>query len=89
MRKKGFLGRRLGPRQMTTDTAVRVTREVVEHRGNVNAHRLRLTAIVPLASIPYIDNPEIRVNEHESTEMPFRYMTNADGNPIMPAVGMK
>ena len=29
LRKKGFQGRRLGPVQMTTDTAVRVTREVV------------------------------------------------------------
>jgi len=29
LRKKGFTGRRLGPKQMTTDTAVRVTRMVV------------------------------------------------------------
>lgn len=30
LRKKGFEGRRLGPKQMTTDTAVRVTRMVVQ-----------------------------------------------------------
>ena len=30
LRKKGFAGRRLGAKQMTTDTAVRVTRTVVE-----------------------------------------------------------
>lgn len=32
LRKKGFEGRRLGPKQMTTDTAVRVTRMVVEQK---------------------------------------------------------
>lgn len=32
LRKKGFTGRRLGPIQMTTDTAVRVTRMVVEEQ---------------------------------------------------------
>ena len=33
LRKYGFEGRRLGPVQMTTDTAVRVTRIVVEDAG--------------------------------------------------------
>jgi len=33
LRKYGFTGRRLGPVQMTTDTAVRVTRIVVEDKG--------------------------------------------------------
>lgn len=33
LRKKGYHGRRLGPVQMTTDTAVRVTRTVVQDRG--------------------------------------------------------
>lgn len=33
LRKKGFEGRRLGPKQMTTDTAVRVTRIVVEEKS--------------------------------------------------------
>ena len=32
LRKKGFEGRRLGPKQMTTDTAVRVTRMVVHEK---------------------------------------------------------
>ncbi|KAL1639684.1 hypothetical protein SLS58_007743 [Diplodia intermedia] len=71
LRKKGFEGRRLGPVQMTTDTAVRVTRMVVQDK-------------MPLESIPFVDNPEIRVDAHESTEMPFRYVTNKDGQPIMP-----
>lgn len=33
LRKKGYEGRRLGPKQMTTDTAVRVTRIVVQDKS--------------------------------------------------------
>ncbi|KAJ9273503.1 hypothetical protein DTO212C5_577 [Paecilomyces variotii] len=71
LRKKGYTGRRLGPKQMTTDTAVRVTRMIAQGK-------------VPLEEIPYIDNPELRVNKNESTEMPFRYVKGSDGQPIMP-----
>ncbi|KAI9370930.1 SAM-dependent RNA methyltransferase [Aspergillus egyptiacus] len=71
LRKKGYEGRRLGPVQMTTDTAVRVTRLVVHDR-------------VPLEEIQYVDHPEIVINEHERTEMPFRYVKNGDGKPVMP-----
>lgn len=71
LREKGYTGRRLGPKQMTTDTAVRVTRIVAQEK-------------IPLAKIPYIDDPELRINEHESTEMPFRYVVRPDGKPIMP-----
>ncbi|KAL8904588.1 MAG: hypothetical protein Q9171_006993 [Xanthocarpia ochracea] len=73
LRKKGFAGRTLGPIQMTTDTAVRVTRMVIQGQNS-------------LSQIPYIDYPEIRVDEHESTEMPFRYVKDADGKPVMPEV---
>lgn len=71
LRKKGFEGRRLGPVQMTTDTAVRVTRIVVEQK-------------IPVAEVPYLDFPELKFNEHESTQMPFRYVKGEDGKPIMP-----
>ncbi|KAK4199391.1 SAM-dependent RNA methyltransferase [Triangularia verruculosa] len=71
LRAKGFEGRRLGPVQMTTDTAVRVTRLVVEGK-------------TPLKDIPYVDFPELKFNEYESTEMPFRYVKTEDGKPIMP-----
>ena len=33
-----------------------------------------------------MDFPELRFNEHECTEMPFRYVTDKDGKPIMPKV---
>jgi hypothetical protein len=73
LRKKGYVGRRLGPKQMTTDTAVRVTRLVVQQK-------------MPLEQIPYVDYPELHINEHERTEMPFRYVKDAQGQPIMPDV---
>ena len=71
LRKKGFTGRRLGPVQMTTDTAVRVTRIVVQDGKKLD-------------DIPYIDHPELKINKHESTEMPFRYVKDDNGNPVMP-----
>ena len=36
--------------------------------------------------IAYLDHPELKFNEHESTEMPFRYVKGEDGKPIMPDV---
>jgi len=71
LRKKGFNGRRLGPVQMTTDTAVRVTRIVVLNKTK-------------LENIPYVDFPELKLDEHESTEIPFRYVVDKHGRPIMP-----
>ncbi|KAH7094559.1 SAM-dependent RNA methyltransferase [Paraphoma chrysanthemicola] len=71
LRKKGYQGRRLGPVQMTTDTAVRVTRIIVQDR-------------TPVDKIPFVDHPEIKINKNESTQMPFRYVKGNDGQPIMP-----
>lgn len=88
---KGFEGRRLGPVQMTTDTAVRVTRLVVQGKsGCIPCHGsapiMIDNAIAPVNEIPYLDHPELKFNEHESTEMPFRYVKGEDGQPIMPDV---
>ncbi len=41
---------------------------------------------VPLDQIPYVDKPELRIDEHESVEMPFRYIKRQDGEPSMPEV---
>ncbi|KAI2623756.1 DUF431-domain-containing protein [Xylaria nigripes] len=71
LRQKGFEGRRLGPVQMTTDTAVRVTRMVIDEQFTLN-------------TIPYVDYPDLKIDEHESTEMPFRYVKGDDGKPVMP-----
>jgi ribosome biogenesis SPOUT family RNA methylase Rps3 len=38
--------------------------------------------------IPYVDHPEIKFNEHESTQMPFRYVKDENDKPIMPEVSL-
>ncbi len=42
------------------------------------------TKVVPLPDIPYVDFPELEFDEHESTEMPFRYVKDHAGKPVMP-----
>lgn len=42
----------------------------------------------PLQDVPYVDFPELKFNEHESTQMPFRYVKSDDGMPIMPKVSI-
>ncbi|KAI5360042.1 putative RNA methyltransferase TK0422/Sfm1 [Septoria linicola] len=78
LRKLGFPGRRLGPEQMTTDTAVRTTRIVVQEGKKLD-------------EIEYVDRPEIPItDEHgnvkpnETIEMPFKYVKGTDGKPIIP-----
>jgi len=77
LRALGFPTRHLGPVQMTTDTALGVTKRVVVDR-------------VPLDEIPYVDYPTIRFNARESVEMPFRYMIapGTKDEPLLPP-GMK
>lgn len=70
LRVLGFPTRHLGPVQMTTDTALGVTKMVVQDK-------------VPLSKIPFIDFPTIVFNAKESVEMPFRYIAK-NGEPIMP-----
>lgn len=93
LRKKGFTGRRLGPVQMTTDTAVRVTRMVIEEqckyqRAMKRKSILKVTNPDTLGNIPYTDHPNLKFSDHESTEMPFRYVKDKDGKPIMPEVSI-
>ncbi|KAG7698845.1 hypothetical protein KL930_002368 [Ogataea haglerorum] len=63
--------RRLGNLQMTTDTAVRTTKMILEG--------------TPFEKIEFIDYPEIRFSKHEATEMPFRYVLDENKEPILPA----
>lgn len=72
LRKKyGLAGRRLGSLQMTTDTAIRTTQKIVKDQTKFE-------------DIKFLDYPEIRYNKYEATEMPFRYIVDGDGNPILP-----
>ena len=56
--------RNLGKLQMTTDTAVLVTKLVMENQ-------------MTLEQIPYVDYPEICFNSKESVELPFRFVSKA------------
>ncbi|CZT17412.1 related to DUF431 domain protein [Ramularia collo-cygni] len=79
LRKLGFPGRRLGPEQMTTDTAVRTTRMVVQQG-------------ILLGDIDYVDRPDIEIRDDEgkvvkgeTIEMPFKYVRDEKtGKAIMP-----
>lgn len=75
---------------MTTDTAVRVTRIVVQDKGKTFSiepqMHCQLMTSVALDKIDYLDFPELKFNKYESTEMPFRYVKGSDGEPIMPEV---
>jgi ribosome biogenesis SPOUT family RNA methylase Rps3 len=100
LRVKGFGGRRLGKEQLTTDTAARVTRIVVQEKSefvmffflvlffcsNTRRNLLTLCVKVPLAEVPYVDRPSIQVSAAESVEMPFKYVKGKDGKAIMPEV---
>lgn len=66
-----LVGRRLGDKQMTTDTAIRTTQIIVKDQEKFE-------------DIKFIDYPEFRFSKKEATEMPFRYVLDQDGNPILP-----
>ncbi|KAL1948516.1 hypothetical protein VTO73DRAFT_12591 [Trametes versicolor] len=70
LRVLGFPGRHLGPVQMTTDTALGVTKIVVQDKK-------------PLSDIPFIEFPTIVFNAKESVEMPFKYISDGK-DPILP-----
>ncbi|KAG6836428.1 hypothetical protein H0H93_008070 [Arthromyces matolae] len=64
LRIMGFPTRHLGPVQMTTDTALGVTKRVIKDG-------------LLLDKVPYVDFPTIRFNAKESVEMPFRMLSVA------------
>jgi ribosome biogenesis SPOUT family RNA methylase Rps3 len=39
-----------------------------------------------LQQIPYVDYPELRIDKNETTQMPFRYVKDENGQPMMPEV---
>lgn len=66
-----LVGKRLGSKQMTTDTAIRTTQLIIEKQTKFE-------------DIKFIDYPEFRFNKNEATEMPFRYILNNENKPILP-----
>ncbi|CAI4051244.1 protein-arginine N-methyltransferase SFM1 SKDI_15G1760 [Saccharomyces kudriavzevii IFO 1802] len=66
-----LISRRLGDKQMTTDTAIRTTQLIVKDETKFE-------------NIKFIDYPEFRFSRNEATEMPFRYVLDKEGKPILP-----
>lgn len=64
-----------------------VVQERSTPHGRNTSQVASLTLVGPLDQISYVDFPELRFNDHESTEMPFRYVADEKGKPIMPEVG--
>ncbi|TIB35419.1 hypothetical protein E3P84_01360 [Wallemia ichthyophaga] len=74
LRKFGFPGRHLGPRQMSTDTALGTTKRVVVDN-------------IPMEKMDFVDDPTIVFTPQESVDMPYRYLNDGTGKPLM-APGM-
>lgn len=64
-----------------------MSKKIVRAHPSYLVTQIDVTA-APLDKIPYVDDPELRVDKHESTEMPFRYVMDENGKPIMPEVGV-
>lgn len=45
-------------------------------------------SLAALDEIPYLDFPELKFSDKESTQMPFRYVKDKEDNPIMPEVSL-
>lgn len=71
LRDLGFVTRQLGNLQMTTDTAVMVAQQIVEHRINIE-------------DLEWVDFPDIQLSRRESVQMPFRYLKTEGGGPLLP-----
>ncbi len=67
--KMKFPSFNLGPHQLTTDTAVIVTKLVADGQ--------------PLDQLKFVEHPEIELGEHESVIMPFKYII-IDGKMLIP-----
>lgn len=72
LRVKGFPTRSLGSMQMTTDTAVRVSKMILVDK-------------MPFPTIPFVDRPEFPIDEEsgEKLVMNFRYVKGEDGEPLI------
>ncbi len=82
LRLMGFPGRHLGKVQMTTDTALGVTKRVVEDGLHLHLPPSEEDASTQSAfegsrgkgRLLWVDQPELKFGGGESVEMPFRYM---------------
>ena len=71
---------------LMTERFHRVSQDRLEWTVIIDDPKMYTKTWVALDKFPYLDFPELKFNEHESTEMPFRYVQGEDGKPIMPKV---
>ncbi|PWN92426.1 DUF431-domain-containing protein [Acaromyces ingoldii] len=77
LRAHGFPGRHLGTMQMTTDTALGVTKRVVEDHLALGLEGTEQEGPTG-ATMQWVDQPELKFGGGESVEMPFRYMVDEE-----------
>lgn len=89
LRALGFPGRHLGKVQMTTDTALGVTKRIVEdgkgmgHSDSPDDGR----GEGPSGALDWVEFPDLDFGNGESVSMPFRYMrdeSSGERRPLMP-----
>lgn len=90
LRALGFPGRHLCKVQMTTDTALGVTRRVVEDGKGMGAEETTSRGQGPNGLLEWVEFPELKFGRGESVSMPFRYMKDetrskeGQPEPLMP-----
>ncbi len=70
----GFKTRHLGSVQLPTDQAVIFTKKIIDEK-------------IRLDDIPKVDYPTIQLRKKEAVDMPFRYLADDHGKPVL-APGM-
>ncbi len=71
LRMEGYSGRKLGTEQMTTPTAVSTTRKILHDK-------------IKFEDLKFVDRPEFETEyEGENLILPFRYLANTEGDPIV------
>ncbi|WFD31917.1 hypothetical protein MSPP1_002959 [Malassezia sp. CBS 17886] len=100
LRAHGFPGRHLGKIQMSTDTALGVTKRVVEDGLRLALTELDGEAVTGVhsldkpgdgkGSLHFVDSPTVHYGRGESVDLPYRYLARDDNKsePVM-APGMK
>ncbi|KAJ9477259.1 Protein arginine N-methyltransferase SFM1 [Pseudozyma hubeiensis] len=93
LRQLGFPSRHLGSIQMTTDTALGVTKRCVENlllldlSDTQEQEKEWGDAEKAKGKLHWVDHPELKFGRGESVEMPFRYLIDerrGEGEPLMP-----
>ena len=70
LRDQGYTLRHLGKEQMTTPTALAVSHRILQEK-------------ISFEKLEFVDRPEYEVTDSETLVIPFRYLSNDQGEAIM------